>query len=67
MVKVQDESNTGMSKVVFLTVHDTNTNHHSLVPFVSSEYLKHVRERSMFIHVVMPGHNDEETTLPPRY
>jgi hypothetical protein len=66
LTDVQNDNPTGGGKVAFITVHDEASNHHSLVSFVASEHMRTVRERSMFMHVCLPGHDERESALPDR-
>ncbi|KAI8428441.1 hypothetical protein MSG28_007253 [Choristoneura fumiferana] len=51
-------------RCVFLTVHDLGTNHSSLVDFVNSPAMTEIKERSCFIHVDVPGHEENSPDLP---
>ncbi|XP_053602144.1 uncharacterized protein ZK1073.1 isoform X3 [Plodia interpunctella] len=54
-------------RCVFLTVHDLGTNHSSLVDFVLSPAMSEIKERSCFIHVDVPGHEENSPDLPDSY
>ncbi|XP_073951018.1 uncharacterized protein ZK1073.1 isoform X4 [Choristoneura fumiferana] len=54
-------------RCVFLTVHDLGTNHSSLVDFVNSPAMTEIKERSCFIHVDVPGHEENSPDLPDSY
>ncbi|XP_041975958.1 uncharacterized protein ZK1073.1 isoform X4 [Aricia agestis] len=54
-------------RCVFLTVHDLGTNHSSMVDFVNSPAMSEIRERSCFIHVDVPGHEENSPDLPESY
>jgi len=62
-VYVQGSFEERQNKTIFLTVHDIGANHRSFYPFVGHETMQEVRERSVFLHVCMPGHDDLEPTL----
>jgi len=51
-------------KAVFLTVHDLGCNHTAWVQFLEHPVMKETRERSVFIHVVIPGQDDNDRDLP---
>ncbi|XP_075970135.1 uncharacterized protein ZK1073.1 isoform X2 [Anticarsia gemmatalis] len=54
-------------RCVFLTVHDLGTNHSTLVDFVNSPAMSEIKERSCFIHVDVPGHEENSPDLPDSY
>ncbi|XP_072940368.1 uncharacterized protein ZK1073.1 isoform X4 [Epargyreus clarus] len=54
-------------RCVFLTVHDLGTNHTSLVDFVNCPAMAEIKERSCFIHVDVPGHEENSPDLPESY
>ncbi|CAG9560143.1 unnamed protein product [Danaus chrysippus] len=54
-------------RCVFLTVHDLGTNHSSMVDFVNSPAMSEIKERSCFIHVDVPGHEENSPDLPESY
>ncbi|XP_045493474.1 uncharacterized protein ZK1073.1 isoform X4 [Colias croceus] len=54
-------------RCVFLTVHDLGTNHTSMVDFVNSPAMSEIKERSCFIHVDVPGHEENSPDLPESY
>lgn len=54
-------------KTIFLTCHDMGTNYKSWLPFVNHAAMTGVRERSIFIHVCVPGQEDNAETLPESY
>lgn len=43
------------NKMIFLTVHDIGKNHESFVQFVNSQPMAPIKERSIFLHVCVPG------------
>ncbi|KAA0189238.1 hypothetical protein HAZT_HAZT001642 [Hyalella azteca] len=51
-------------RAVFLTVHDLGCNHNAWVQFLEHPVMKETRERSIFIHVVVPGQDDNAEDLP---
>lgn len=51
-------------KAVFLTVHDLGCNHTSFHDFVEHPVMKEIKERSIFIHVDLPGQEDDAPDLP---
>ncbi|XP_035459095.1 uncharacterized protein ZK1073.1 isoform X3 [Spodoptera frugiperda] len=54
-------------RCVFLTVHDLGTNHSTMVDFVNSPAMSEIKERSCFIHVDVPGHEENSPDLPDSY
>ncbi|XP_047020041.1 uncharacterized protein ZK1073.1 isoform X11 [Helicoverpa zea] len=54
-------------RCVFLTVHDLGTNHSTMVDFVNSPAMSEIKERSCFIHVDVPGHEEGSPDLPDSY
>ncbi|KAI6177321.1 hypothetical protein M3Y97_00893900 [Aphelenchoides bicaudatus] len=45
-------------KTVILTVHDVGTNHKSFVRFVDHPSMAHVKNNAIFLHVCVPGQED---------
>ncbi|XP_053602153.1 uncharacterized protein ZK1073.1 isoform X12 [Plodia interpunctella] len=66
-VHVQGDLSQQDKRCVFLTVHDLGTNHSSLVDFVLSPAMSEIKERSCFIHVDVPGHEENSPDLPDSY
>ncbi|XP_030027923.1 uncharacterized protein ZK1073.1 isoform X4 [Manduca sexta] len=66
-VHVQGDLSQQDKRCVFLTVHDLGTNHSSLVDFVNSPAMTEIKERSCFIHVDVPGHEENSPDLPDSY
>lgn len=62
-VFVQGDVSVHEKKVVFLTVHDMGCNHTSFLDFVDHPTMKDVKERSVFIHVNVPGQEDNANVL----
>ncbi|CAH2107803.1 unnamed protein product [Euphydryas editha] len=54
-------------RCVFLTVHDLGTNHTAMVDFVNQPAMMEIKERSCFIHVDVPGHEENSPDLPESY
>ncbi|CAB3227982.1 unnamed protein product [Arctia plantaginis] len=54
-------------RCVFLTVHDLGTNHSSMVDFANSPAMSEIKERSCFIHIDVPGHEEGSPDLPDSY
>ncbi|KZS18686.1 Uncharacterized protein APZ42_015222 [Daphnia magna] len=52
------------SKPVFLTVHDMGSNHDEFIKFVDHPSMLDVKERSIFVHVDLPGQEDHAADLP---
>ncbi|XP_013175105.1 PREDICTED: uncharacterized protein LOC106123383 isoform X8 [Papilio xuthus] len=63
-VHVQGDLSQQDKRCVFLTVHDLGTNHTSLVDFVNCSAMAEIKERSCFIHVDVPGHEENSPDLP---
>ncbi|XP_014357291.2 uncharacterized protein ZK1073.1 isoform X4 [Papilio machaon] len=66
-VHVQGDLSQQDKRCVFLTVHDLGTNHSSLVDFVNCPAMAEIKERSCFIHVDVPGHEENSPDLPESY
>ncbi|XP_050672636.1 uncharacterized protein ZK1073.1 isoform X3 [Leptidea sinapis] len=66
-VHVQGDLSQQDKRCVFLTVHDLGTNHTSMVDFVNSPAMSEIKERSCFIHVDVPGHEENSPDLPESY
>uniref|UniRef100_A0A914X6G3 Uncharacterized protein n=1 Tax=Plectus sambesii TaxID=2011161 RepID=A0A914X6G3_9BILA len=66
-VYIQGDLNDRAGKVVFVTVHDVGGNHRAFSPFVDSDEMATVRSKSIWIHVVLPGQDDDEDALPEEY
>ncbi|XP_037088943.1 uncharacterized protein ZK1073.1-like isoform X4 [Pollicipes pollicipes] len=63
-VYVQGDVSLQDRKAVFLTVHDLGCNHTSFHDFVEHPVMKDIKERSIFIHVDLPGQEDDAPDLP---
>ncbi|XP_015604237.1 uncharacterized protein ZK1073.1 isoform X2 [Cephus cinctus] len=50
-------------RAVFLTVHDLGCNHTSFHDFVNHPCMSEIKERSVFIHIDVPGHADNAPNL----
>jgi len=46
-------------RAIFLTVHDIGTNHNSFVDFVQNPCMSQIAERSIFIHLDLPGQEND--------
>ncbi|XP_028040183.1 uncharacterized protein ZK1073.1 isoform X2 [Bombyx mandarina] len=66
-VHVQGDLTQQDKRCVFLTVHDLGTNHSSMVDFVNSPAMSEIKERSCFIHIDVPGHEENSPDLPDSY
>ncbi|XP_045127058.1 uncharacterized protein ZK1073.1-like isoform X1 [Portunus trituberculatus] len=66
-VHIQGDLTKVDSRAVFLTVHDMGSNHSSWVEFVSHPVMLETKERSVFIHVDIPGQEDGAKDLPNDY
>ncbi|XP_018900286.2 uncharacterized protein ZK1073.1 isoform X1 [Bemisia tabaci] len=66
-VHVQGDLTQQEKRAIFLTVHDLGSNHHSWEDFVSLPCMTEVKDRSIFIHVDVPGHEDNAPPLPDSY
>ncbi|XP_050557316.1 uncharacterized protein ZK1073.1 isoform X13 [Spodoptera frugiperda] len=66
-VHVQGDLSQQDKRCVFLTVHDLGTNHSTMVDFVNSPAMSEIKERSCFIHVDVPGHEENSPDLPDSY
>ncbi|XP_065354078.1 uncharacterized protein ZK1073.1 isoform X2 [Cloeon dipterum] len=62
-VYVQGDLHQMEKKALFLTVHDLGTNHSSFHDFVSHPCMCEIKERSVFIHVDVPGQEDNAPDL----
>ncbi|XP_039748620.1 uncharacterized protein ZK1073.1 isoform X2 [Pararge aegeria] len=66
-VHVQGDLSQQDKRCVFITVHDLGTNHTSMVDFVNCPAMAEIKERSCFIHVDVPGHEENSPDLPESY
>lgn len=66
-VYVQGDLNLQAKKAVFLTVHDLGCNHSSFHDFVNHPCMCEIKERSIFIHIDVPGHEDNAPNLPDSF
>uniref|UniRef100_A0A1I8BQQ7 AB hydrolase-1 domain-containing protein n=1 Tax=Meloidogyne hapla TaxID=6305 RepID=A0A1I8BQQ7_MELHA len=57
-VYIQGDLNERHGKTVILTVHDVGTNHKSFTRFVNHSSMESVKERAIFLHVCIPGQED---------
>ncbi|CAM1326105.1 Uncharacterised protein g9158 [Pycnogonum litorale] len=55
------------NKPVFLTVHDMGSNHEDFFPFIEHGSMAKIKERSVFLHVDMPGQENNAESLPDDY
>ncbi|CAB3376315.1 Hypothetical predicted protein [Cloeon dipterum] len=62
-VYVQGDLHQMEKKALFLTVHDLGTNHSSFHDFVNHPCMCEIKERSVFIHVDVPGQEDNAPDL----
>ncbi|XP_074602807.1 uncharacterized protein ZK1073.1 isoform X2 [Brevipalpus obovatus] len=63
-VHVQGDLSEKDKKAVFLTVHDIGTNHSSIQDFVEQPCMSEIKARSIFIHLDLPGQEDNGDDLP---
>lgn len=67
LVHIQGSIQHANNKAVFLTVHDMGSNHVEFIKFVDHPAMAEVKERSVFIHVVLPGQEDNAADLPASF
>lgn len=65
-VYVQGDLSKMDQRAVFLTVHDLGSNHMAWVQFLEHPVMKETRDRSVFIHVVVPGQDDNSPDIPDK-
>ncbi|EFX76969.1 hypothetical protein DAPPUDRAFT_321849 [Daphnia pulex] len=63
-VHIQGSLQHGNAKPVFLTVHDMGSNHAEFCKFLDHPSMLDVKERSVFVHVDLPGQEDYAPDLP---
>jgi len=63
-VYVQGDLTKMDQRPVFLTVHDLGCNHTAWVQFLEHPVMKETRDRSIFVHVVVPGQDDNDADVP---
>nr|CAD7452692.1 unnamed protein product [Timema tahoe] len=63
----EGDLNQQTKRAVFLTVHDLGCNHTSFHDFVNHPSMYEIKERSVFIHVDIPGHEDNALALPDTF
>lgn len=63
VVHVQGDVTQQEKRAIFLTVHDLGCNHWSFEDFVNRPCMSDIKERSIFIHVDVPGHEDNADPL----
>jgi len=63
-VYIQGDLSQQEKRAVFLTVHDLGCNHTSFHDFVEHPCMAEIKERSVFIHVDIPGQEDNAPDLP---
>ncbi|KAL5274072.1 hypothetical protein ACFFRR_000683 [Megaselia abdita] len=66
-VTVQGDLSQQEKRAVFLTVHDLGCNHNSFQEFVNSPCMIEIKERSCFVHIDVPGHDDGADPLPESF
>ncbi|XP_046688948.1 uncharacterized protein ZK1073.1-like [Homalodisca vitripennis] len=69
VIHVQGDVSQQDKRAVFLTVHDLGCNRKllSFEDFITSPVLSDIKERSIFIHVDVPGHEDNADPLPDSF
>ncbi|XP_021371868.1 uncharacterized protein ZK1073.1-like isoform X1 [Mizuhopecten yessoensis] len=65
--KVHIQGNLKQSHFVVLTVHDLGCNHTMWKGFLAHESMEEVVRRSAFIHIDVPGQEDDAGNLPEEY
>lgn len=63
-VYVQGDTSKATEKACFLTVHDMGSTYANMVDFVNHPVMKETKDRSVFIHVGIPGQEDNASDLP---
>ncbi|XP_046599703.1 uncharacterized protein ZK1073.1 isoform X2 [Neodiprion lecontei] len=63
-VYVQGDLKQQEKRAVFMTVHDLGCNHTSFHDFVNHPCMSEIKDRSIFIHIDVPGHADNAPNLP---
>lgn len=66
-VYIQGNFEERQGKTLFLTCHDIGANHRSFYPFLQHHSMQEVRNRSVFLHVCLPGQDDNEPNLPENF
>ncbi|KAK6635583.1 hypothetical protein RUM44_000837 [Polyplax serrata] len=66
-VYVQGDISQQDKRAVFLTVHDLGCNHLSFHEFVNHPSMIDIRDRSIFIHIDVPGHEENGEALPDSF
>lgn len=67
VVYVQGDLTKKETKCVFMTVNDLASNHMTWVKYLENDAMKEATERSIFLHVVAPGQDDNDDDLPEPY
>jgi len=67
VIHVQGDVSQQDKRAVFLTVHDLGCNHYSFEEFINKPCMSDIKERSIFIHVDVPGHEDNADPLPESF
>jgi len=63
-VYVQGDVSKATEKACFMTVHDMGSTYANMVDFVNHPVMKETKDRSVFIHVGVPGQEDNAQDLP---
>lgn len=66
-IHVQGDVSQQDKRAAFLTVHDLGCNHYAFEDFVNRPCMSDIKERSIFIHVDVPGHEDNAENLPESF
>lgn len=64
IVHVQGDIAQQDKRATFLTVHDLGCNHYSIEDFTNRASMSEIKDRSIFIHIDVPGHEDNGETIP---
>lgn len=66
-VVIQGDLSQMTKKAVFLTVHDMGSNSNAFNYFLNHPSMQEIRQRSIFIHVNVPGQEDNASDFPDDY
>ncbi|VVC31635.1 Hypothetical protein CINCED_3A009385 [Cinara cedri] len=66
-VHVQGDLAQQDKRAIFLTVHDLGCNHIVFENFVNQPCMSEIKDRSIFVHIDVPGHEENADTLPDSF
>ena len=64
---MKDNTNPIYSTCYIMTVHDLGCDHTTFVEFISNPEMKALKERVIWLHVILPGQENNANDLPIKF